>query len=89
MDKIRLLLRSVYLKGHQDENLKTSDMSWEDKIIKDIDALYKERYLGMLPEERATTVSKYDENEQQGYLVENCEAVGFNSAIQEMKRRVG
>lgn len=36
MDKIRLLLRSVYLKGHQDGNLKTADMSWEDKIVGDI-----------------------------------------------------
>jgi hypothetical protein len=34
--KLRLLLRSVYLKGHQDGNLKTSDMSWEDKIVEDI-----------------------------------------------------
>ena len=33
---LRLLLRSVYLKGHQDGNLKTSDISWEDKIIADI-----------------------------------------------------
>jgi len=48
MDKIRLLLRSVYLKGHQDGNLKISDMSWEDKIKKDLDALYKEKYLAML-----------------------------------------
>lgn len=37
--KLRLLLRSVYLKGHQDGNLKTTDMLWEDKIIKDINKL--------------------------------------------------
>jgi len=47
MDKLRLLLRSVYLKGHQDGNLKTTDISWENKIIKDIDALYKAKYLGI------------------------------------------
>jgi hypothetical protein len=41
MDKIRLLLRSVYLKGHQDGNLKKADMSWEDKIVEDIDNLYR------------------------------------------------
>jgi hypothetical protein len=34
--KLRLILRSVYLKGHQDGNMKTSDISWEDKIVKDI-----------------------------------------------------
>jgi hypothetical protein len=33
---LRLLLRSVYLKGHQDGHMKTSDMSWEDKVIADI-----------------------------------------------------
>jgi hypothetical protein len=30
---LRLLLRSVYLKGHEDGNLKTGDLSWEDKIV--------------------------------------------------------
>lgn len=34
--KLRLLLRSVYLKGQMD---KTTDLSWEDKIIEDIIAL--------------------------------------------------
>lgn len=38
--KLSLLLRSVYLKGHQDALLKTADMSWEDKIIKDIEDLF-------------------------------------------------
>ena len=36
MNTLRLLLRSVYLKGQQDGRNKTCDMSWEDKIIKDI-----------------------------------------------------
>jgi hypothetical protein len=30
---IRLLLRSIYLKGQVDANRKTSDLSWEEKII--------------------------------------------------------
>ena len=79
MDKIRLLLRSVYLKGHQDGNLKTSDMSWEDKIIKDLDALYKAKYLGMLPEEKDITY---------GHSTDIAFGNGFNSAIQEIKRRM-
>lgn len=38
---LRLLLRSVYLKGLQDGNLKTTDViSWEDKIVKDITELF-------------------------------------------------
>jgi hypothetical protein len=36
---LRLLLRSVYLKGHQDANLKTSDLSWEDEILSKLEAL--------------------------------------------------
>jgi len=41
MTKLRLLLRSVYLKGQQDANNKTVDMSWEDKIVKQIKALHR------------------------------------------------
>lgn len=38
---LRLLLRSVYLKGHQDANIKTADiLSWEDGIVKDVEKLY-------------------------------------------------
>ena len=44
MNRLRLLLRSVYLKGHQDGNLKTADMSWEDKIIKDIAKYLEKEY---------------------------------------------
>ena len=40
---LRLLLRSVYLKGHQDVNMKTTDLSWEDKIVRDIKNLFEER----------------------------------------------
>ena len=39
MPKLRLLLRSVYLKGQIDARSKTSDMSWEDKIVNDIKKL--------------------------------------------------
>ena len=38
--KLRLLLRSVYLKGQVDANKKTSDISWEDKIVEDITLLF-------------------------------------------------
>jgi len=31
--KVRLLLRSIYLKGHMDGHKKTSDMSWEEDIL--------------------------------------------------------
>lgn len=41
--KLRLLLRSVYLKGHQDGNMKTTDLSWEDEIVRDIKNLFEER----------------------------------------------
>jgi hypothetical protein len=40
MDKLRLLLRSVYLKGQIDARSRQSDMSWEDKIVKDINKLF-------------------------------------------------
>ena len=46
MSKIRLLLRSVYLKGQVDANKKTSDMSWEDKIVSEIDTYYKSKEVG-------------------------------------------
>ena len=85
MDKIRLLLRSVYLKGHQDGNLKKADMSWEDKIIKDIDALYKEFYLAMLPEENFPPLGSLED--KYGYLA--GQRKGFNSAIQEMREKIG
>lgn len=45
---LRLLLRSVYLKGHQDGNLKTSDMSWEDTIVKDILELCRKQVPGIV-----------------------------------------
>ena len=38
---LRMRLRSVYLKGHQDGNLKTSDLSWEDKIVGEIVSLFR------------------------------------------------
>ena len=43
MNKLRLLLRSIYLKGQVDANKKTSDMSWEDKIVSNIDAYYQSK----------------------------------------------
>jgi hypothetical protein len=58
ISKIRLFLRSVYLKGHQDGNLKTTDMSWEDTIIKDISLTLKE---GINKIETFTKVSPKEE----------------------------
>ena len=55
-------------------------LEFADKIIKVTDALYKEKYLGMLPEE----IEDYCQDES-GNAYNN----GFNSAIQEMKRRIG
>jgi len=34
--KVRLLLRSIYLKGHMDGHKKTSDMSWEEDILSEL-----------------------------------------------------
>lgn len=76
MDKIRLLLRSVYLKGHQDGHLKTSDMSWEDKIVKDIDALYKQVFLEMLPAEKS------------GMIINPNYRDGFNACLAEVRAKL-
>ena len=66
---LRLLLRSVYLKGHQDGNLKTSDMSWEDKILSQIiDLIIKK-----LP------------TEAKGYLGEEDWMRGFNQCLTQVK----
>ena len=77
MDKLRLLLRSVYLKGHQDGNLKTSDMSWEDKIVKDILKLFEE----IVGEDRETIDSII-------ISISQHEARGYNQAKQEIRNRV-
>ena len=42
MDKLRLILRSIYLKGHQDALNKTADVvSWEDDIVNKITKLFE------------------------------------------------
>ena len=40
MEMLRLLLRSVYLRGQCDANRKTSSMDWEDKIVSDITKIF-------------------------------------------------
>ena len=65
--KLRLLLRSVYLKGHQDGNLKTSDLSWEDKIVKQILSLVKECAPGEKP------VSKHENHTFDENYCYNCQ----------------
>ena len=47
MGKVRLLLRSIYLKGHMDANKKTSDMSWEDEIVVALLKLVDEEVKGL------------------------------------------
>jgi len=82
VEKLRLFLRSVYLKGHQDGNLKTADMSWEDKILKDIrqlllESLGKKKYL----------IDNLPLTKDEGYLDKCVQAKdmvdGYNTARQE------
>jgi hypothetical protein len=54
-------------------------LEFADKIIKVTDALYKEKYLGMLPEE----IEDYCQDESG-----NAYNAGFNSAIQEIKEKL-
>jgi len=76
--RLRLLLRSVYLKGHQDGNLKTSDMSWEDKIVQEI----KELVLEKLPK-RILIINNSEHTIHSIYKIE-----GRNQAIAEMKKNI-
>jgi len=83
--KLRLLLRSVYLKGHQDGNLKTSDLSWEDKIVKEIISLAKE----CAPEEKkiiewdedCTSTGNADDAYDHG--MERGEIFAFNAGVKQ------
>ena len=77
MPKLRLLLRSVYLKGQIDARSKTSDMSWEDKIVKDILKLFEE----IVGEDRETIDSII-------ISISQHEARGYNQAKQEIRNRV-
>ena len=51
-----------------------------------LDALYKAKYLGMLPEKRITCVRRM---ESCGECHQCLEDKSFNSAIRDVKRRVG
>ena len=60
----------------------------EDALEK-IDVLYKAKYLGMLPEERIMKPSTTKEEADNPLLLfEDGKLIGFNSAIQETKRRM-
>ena len=79
---LRLLLRSVYLKGHQDGNLKTSDMSWEDKILSQIiDLIIKK-----LPKDRPTW-KEYKEGRTTDWveLGNEIHNQGFNDCLTQVK----
>jgi hypothetical protein len=65
-------------------------LEFADKIIKVTDALYKSKYLGMLPEEKVMKPSTTKEEADNPLLLfEDGKLVGFNLAIQEMKGRMG
>lgn len=76
MEKIRLLLRSVYLKGYQDALTKTADMSWEDKIINDIRTLLKAK-IPAKEQTQATHTGAWYETEWDE---------GFNNCVSEMQK---
>ncbi len=81
-----LLLRSVYLKGHQDGNLKTTDLSWEDKILQEIEDYYKQKMLEWVGIDEYLT----SDNFTWGDTRHNSNAVrfGMNTAKQEIRDRI-
>ena len=80
MGKVRLLLRSIYLKGHMDANKKTSDMSWEDEIVV---ALLKlvEAELDMLKRQENNGLSRVD-------MEEDLMIGGWNGALADVRERM-
>jgi hypothetical protein len=81
--KLREILERLYTTGYSDGNGGQED---EEKEIAQAEAqikeIYKEQYLGMLPEELEA-----DDTGVNGHCSNYVN--GFNSAIQEFKRRVG
>ena len=75
---LRLLLRSVYLKGRQDGNQKTTDISWEDKIVSDI----KELLLGILPKEKGKWTGGFNEAKT------TWKRKGYNRALADVKKSI-
>jgi uncharacterized membrane protein (DUF106 family) len=57
-------------------------MSWEDKIVESL----KQVFLGMLPEEKYLIDNLVDDLNEMARIKDRID--GFNSAIQEMKRRM-
>ena len=92
MDKIKAVLEELYWDAHSVGVAKIMPREQEriSQVLTKLDALYKEKYLGMLPEEKATYQHK--QIKLGGEWVEETDArynCGFNLAIQEFKRRVG
>jgi hypothetical protein len=89
MDKptVRAVLEELVKKFEPDRKyLEKSTMGklLIDQALARLDALYKAKYLGMLPEERVLDYSKTD------FVSNNTDALyGFNSAIQEMREKIG
>jgi len=74
--KVRLLLRSIYLKGHMDGHKKTSDMSWEEDILSELRQ--------MVGELKRTVIACDPEDE----FAERHEAKGFNKALDSVMEKL-
>ena len=79
---VKEVLEEFLRKHYKDGLTSCVNIPYEDEAIKDLDALYKAKYLGMLPEEIEIPADVC------GVKVTIAEAYGFNSAIQETKRRM-
>jgi len=80
MGKVRLLLRSVYLKAHMDANKKTSDMSWEDSTIEALLKLVGGE-LDMLKRQENNGLSRVD-------MEEDLMIGGWNGALADVRERM-
>ena len=81
-NKVILLLRSVYLKGQVDANMKISDLSWEDKILSQLEAYYKPKGGNVNKEELLGVLAR-------GYCTKrNSQKVLDPDLIQDMAKEV-
>ena len=80
------LLRIMRTEKDVDVAIKKSK-ELDEKALSQLDALYKEKYLGLLPKEKdewnhdKDDVKRFEDGEEWAY------EFGFNSAIQEMRER--
>jgi len=102
MDKVRAVLEGIYEAGQYHDKAKSNE-KYKQKDIKSahtqLDALYKEFYLGMLPSEEEIKnigIDLVDEYFPKGDCKERGQAIvlyamliiKFNSVIQEIERRI-